>query len=419
MATKNNNNHPKDHNKEPDFMKDLAIKIRKDSEEGKSHGIAEILNVVLNELMQKDRETFQEINKEFQEIQANGYYKRNLSLSFGQLNLKIPRIRSGNSFRPAILPPHWKRIDKEYEELIMAMLCNGYTFSQIERSCKKLGLPYSKETLNDALDLIADKMDYYKNRMLDKEWLAVFIDACHTQMRDENRKNQKTVIFVAVGIKLDGSKETLGFWTLKGSENKAFWTDVFQDLIQRGATKILNVVTDNFNGLDDVVKKLFPLAYRQLCLVHLARNIHRSIAKRNSKEAMRLWRNIKDARNLEEGEIFFDQLVNIVKNEKPEMAELMKKQKNYYLNFLIFPEETRKHLYTTNAVESLNSGIERMRNDLGGYFASQRSLEINLFIQFANLHDLWSRKPIPVIKAYQYELNQIFALRYGLQEEKV
>ncbi|WP_167884298.1 IS256 family transposase [Leptospira ilyithenensis] len=202
-----------------------------------------------------------------------GFYKRDLKLTLGDLNLKIPRIRSGTQFRPAILPPHWKRIDKDYEELLIAMLSNGYSYAQIERSCKKPGLPFSKETLNDSLDFIAEKMDYYKNRPLDKEWIAVFIDACHSQMRDENRKNQKTVIFVACGIKRDETKEILGFWTLKGSENKGFWTDVFQDLIQRGATKILSIITDNFNVLDDVVKKLFPLAYRQLCMVHLARKI--------------------------------------------------------------------------------------------------------------------------------------------------
>ncbi|TGN20224.1 transposase [Leptospira idonii] len=81
------------------------------------------------------------------------------------------------------------------------------------------------------------------------------------------------------------------------------------------------------------------------------------------------------------------------------MADLLKKQKDHYLTFLLFPEDTRKHFYTTNAVESINSGIERMRNDLGGYFASTRFLEVNLFIQFCNLHGLWSRKPIPAISS--------------------
>ncbi len=399
--------------REPDFLDEMLHKVYSGQADGKRVGITDLIQDLVNELMKRDRDN---LLGDALNLSANGFYKRDLKLTLGDLNLKIPRIRSGSQFRPAILPPHWKRIDKDYEELLIAMLCNGYSYAQIERSCKKLGLPFSKETLNDSLDFIAEKMDYYKNRPLDKEWIAVFIDACHTQMRDENRKNQKTVIFVACGIKRDGTKEILGFWTLKGSESKGFWTDVFQDMIQRGATKILSIITDNFNGLDDVIKKLFPLAYRQLCMVHLARNLHHNLKKANSKEAMRLWRDIKDARNFDEGEIYFHKLVELVKLEKPEMADHLLKQKNHYLTFLLFPEDTRKHFYTTNAVESINSGIERMRNDLGGYFASVRSLEVNLFIQFCNLHDLWSRKPIPAVRANIYELNQLFDLRYGSME---
>lgn len=397
-------------NREPDFVDDVLAKIRETQARGEHYGITMLMQDLMNELMMRDRD---DVVKQFPELQGNGYYKRKLNLTLGDLNLKIPRIRMGSTYRPSILPPRWKRIDKDYEEMLIAMLCNGYSYSQVEKTCKEMGLPFSKESLNDALDFIAEKMDYYKNRELDKEWIAVFIDACHTQMRDENRKNQKTVIYVACGINREGNKEILGFWTLKGSENKAFWTEVFQDLIQRGASKILTIITDNFSGLDDVIRKLYPLAYRQLCMVHLARNIYRNLLKKNVKEAMRLWKDIKEARNFDEGEIYFQKLVELVQTEKKDFAEQLLKQKNDYLTFLLFPEETRKHFYTTNAVESINSGIERMRNDLGGYFASKRSLEVNLFIQFANLHDLWARKKIPIIRAYLYEINQLFALKYG------
>jgi len=400
--------------KQPDFVDQMLQKVLENKANGERTGIAVILEEFINELMKRDRDNFL---KDHLEMPANGFYKRDLKLTLGELNLKIPRIRSGTTFRPAILPPHWKRIDKDYEELLIAMMCNGYSQAQIERACKSLKLPFSREAMNDVLDFIAEKMDFYKNRPLDSEWLGVFIDAYHTHLRDENRKNQKTVIFVACGIKLDGTKEILGFWTLKGSENKQFWTDVFQDLIQRGATKILAIVTDNFNGLDAVIKKLFPLAYRQLCLVHLARNLHRHVSKPDKGSVMRLWRLIKESRNFEEGEIYFDQLVQAV-SWKKEFAEKLTEQKEHYLTFLIFPEETRKHFYTTNAVESINAGIERMRNDLGGYFASIRSLEVNLFIQFSNLMDLWSRKPIPAIRSSIYELNQIFSLRYASADLK-
>ena len=131
---------------------------------------------------------------------------------------------------------------------------------------------------------------------------------------------------------------------------------------------------------------------------------------------MKLWRQIKDSSNIEEGEIYFDKLVDLIRREKPDYADYLHDRKDNYLTFLIFPEPTRKHFYTTNAVESINSGIERMEKDLGGYFASIRCLEVNLFIQFSNLSDLWLRKPIPAVRSCLYELQQIFALRYSSED---
>jgi putative transposase len=399
-----------DPNREPDFVDQVLQKVLKAKSEGTSFGISAMLEEFLNEIMLRDREVAKSL---IEQIPKNGFYKRKLNLSIGELNLKIPRVRFGSSYRPAILPEKWKRVDKEYEELLLAMMCNGYTYTQIEKTCHELNLPFSKDTLEDVVNFMAEKMDFYKRRELDKEWIAVFIDACHTKVRDENRKNQKHVTYIACGITLEGKKEILGSWTLKGNENKSFWTEVLQDLIQRGATKILSIITDNFNGLDEVIKKLYPLAYRQLCMVHLARNLYRNLSKSNVKEAIRLWKDIKEARNYDEGIFYFDKLIKFISIDKQEYAEQLAKQKEDYLTFLHFPEDTRTHFYTTNAVESINSGIERMRNDLGGYFASQKTLDVNLFIQFCNLQDLWFRKPMPKIRSCIYELNQLFQLRYG------
>ena len=93
------------------------------------------------------------------------------------------------------------------------------------------------------------------------------------------------------------------------------------------------------------------------------------------------------ADNFEEGEKIYNELLDFVKTEKPAYSKFLEKLKNNYLNFLKYPEDVRKFIYTTNIVESINSGIEKMRYDLGGYFASLKSLETNLFIQLINLHD--------------------------------
>ena len=106
-----------------------------------------------------------------------------------------------------------------------------------------------------------------------------------------------------------------------------------------------------------------------------------------------------------------------MEEEKEEWAKELSAQAERYLAFLEYPEEVRKHIYTTNPVESVNAGIELMRLELGGYFPSQQALEVNLFIQVVNLQDRWWRRPIPTVRAKSYELLQIFAMKYELAED--
>ena len=100
----------------------------------------------------------------------------------------------------------------------------------------------------------------------------------------------------------------------------------------------------------------------------------------------------------------------------PGIAEFYRKLKDNYLAFLKYPQASRKFIYTSNAVESINAGIEKMRLNLGGYFPSSRALEVNLFIQMINLEDLWERKPIAQLKECLYEIRQLFDLRFEMKE---
>ncbi|WP_149267318.1 IS256 family transposase [Deferribacter autotrophicus] len=252
-------------------------------------------------------------------------------------------------------------------------------------------------------ELIYEKLDYFKTRPLKSDWFSVFIDAYHCELREEG-KMVKISIFVAVGIDMDGYKHILGYWVHKGNENLGLWSEVFQDLINRGLSKVFVFVTDNFSGLDKLLKKFFPLSDHQLCYVHFARNLRNKLSPKVSKEAIALWKKIKMAYDYDEGCKLYDQLLTLVEKNKPDYAKYLQKYKENYLNFLKYPEDIRKYVYTTNIVESINAGLERMRYDVGGYFGSMKTIEINLFVQLINLHDSWLTKPIPVLKSKAYDL---------------
>jgi transposase-like protein len=393
-------------------MSPLFEEIDKYISKGGYPNIKNLFEELLNYVMKKEREHY--LTKNTFDY-ANGYYNRKLNINFGELNLKIPRVRIGNSFRPALLPPKWKRVDKDYEELLLAMLSNGYSKAKIEKTFRKIGLPYSEDSLEIVEDLIKEKLDYFKTRPLGPDWFCVFIDAYHCEIRADN-KMQKTSIFVAVGIDLEGYKHILGYWIRRGNENLGFRNEVFQDLINRGLSKVLVFVTDNFQGLNKLIQKLFPLSEHQLCFVHLARNIKNKLSAKTSRQAISYWKKIKMADDYKEGEELYEKLLDVIRENKPDYGNYLSKLKENYLNFLKYPEEIRKYIYTTNIVESLNAGLEKMRYDTGGYLGSRKMLEINLFVQLVNIHDNWLRKPNPVLKGKSYELKQLFNIKFNLTD---
>ncbi len=163
-------------------------------------------------------------------------------------------------------------------------------------------------------------------------------------------------VFVALGIDFTGTKHILGFWPLKGRKSKVFWIEVLQDLINRGLKRPLLFVTDDFRGLTEVIKQLFPYAQHQLFLLHLQRNLKAKLPSRTYR---------KDPFSLNCAWLTTDRKV---KNSLPKSARWSKKNtspgakalKTHYLAFLDYRQEVRKHIYSTNPVESINAGLEKM-----------------------------------------------------------
>ena len=286
----------------------------------------------------------------------------------------------------------------------------------IKRTLETLNLPYREEAIEDLTDLIYDHLDAYRTSPLPEELFVVFIDAYHGELRDENGKIAEVSIYVALGIDMEGYKQILGYWIKQGKENKNFWIEIFQDMISRGMSKVGIFVTDDFSGLTKVIEKFFPQSDHQLCWVHMKRNLRREFSGDKYSKMKAQLKKVHASTTKEEGRGYWKKFVEIVKEYNPAMGKRYEEKEEHYLAFLDYPEELRKYIYTTNAVESVNSGIERMRNELGGYFPSMKALEMNLFIQLSNLNDMCMRRPIPAIKANLYRLRQIMRSKFEMEE---
>ena len=372
-----------------------------------------LLEELLNSIMEQERVHYLE---KYPEDRANGFYPRSLGISLGKLDLKVPRVRFGKDFRPSLLPPKWKRVTQDYEEMLLAFLTNGYREEDIKRTLASLKIPFSKEALKNVLSLIQEKLQVFLSQPLPSDWLAIFIDAFHTQMRTEHGTIKKIVLFTAVGIDLQGYKHILGYWIYEGSENTKFWTEVLKNLMARGVSRVLIFITDDFPGLREVLRKLFPEAHHQLCFTHFRRNLRNELSKGLYQKVKEKMEKLKVAEDPEEGKALIEEVAELVEKEKPKMARQIREKVENYTSFLHYPREIRRHIYTTNPVEGLNRSLEVMRLELGGYFPSRQCLEANLFVQAVNLADRWQRRPLSTVKAARAELKRLLVLRYDMEE---
>ena len=220
-----------------------------------------------------------------------------------------------------------------------------------------------------------------------------------------------------MGIDLQGRKDVYGFYTFFGNENKGDWLKVLNDLIERGLKRVLIVISDDFSGLTEGVKALYPLTEHQLCYVHLQRNVRRHMSTRDASAFNKELANIRLSKDLQEGKERFESLCREYRDRYPTFIKGILQKAGHYLCFLRYPEDLRKHIYTTNAVESLHSKIELIRMRLGGYFQSVSVLEINMMLQLDRLKQGKWKKPVPLVKARAYEILQLFNMKFHAQTQ--
>ena len=125
----------------------------------------------------------------------------------------------------------------------------------------------------------------------------------------------------------------------------------------------------------------------------------------------------KESQSKEDGLKHFNDACSMIERTDRSYADRLRGRADNYLAFLAYPAEVRKYIYTTNSVESINSGLDYIRRELGGYFPSKESLDVNYFVQIVNLNDSWMRTPVPMISSRSYELRQILAMKFELKEE--
>jgi len=377
-------------------------------------GIKTIAALLLNELMKKEREIYL---RESIDNKANGYYERQLACFLGNLGISVPRDRK-SEFRPAILPSEWQKGDESFQEFILNLVLQSYSPNKIKALLQSMNLPYSAEQIEEIKEDLYNKAKEIRTRELPSDMFALFIDAYHTQIKDEEvNRIKKSVIYNIVGIDMEGRKSLVSYYIYFGSESKEDWLQILNDLIKRGLKRVMVIVSDDFPGLTQAIGNLFPHTDHQLCFLHMQRNIKKNMSKQDAKQFYEELSLIKKINDYEKAIVKFEDLCKSYEKKYPSYIKGLLNKKDNYFNYKKYPEQVRKYIYTTNVVENINSRIELIRANTGGYFQSIKTAEVAIYVTVNRIEKNKWKEPLPLVKSALYELKQIFVKKFYEQTQ--
>jgi transposase-like protein len=342
---------------------------------------------------------------------GNGSYERALELGSLDVQLDVPRTRSGE-FRPTLLPPLYHRgYSAEVHQLLLALLSSARSINAAKTALKNLGLVCSEDELDAVAKEFIEEFELRNSRPVDPDLIALFVDGKYVEFKDGERLRPAT-IYVAVGLDRDGQKRVLACVTRPGRESLEEWKKLLRMLLERGLRRVLIVVQDDFSGLLPITQSLFPQADVQLCIVHMQRNAKTHLGKPEASEFTQRLRAIKACYSPERAALDFDELCQQFEPASPTFIAELRKKRDHYLCFLHYPEPLQPTFSTTNVVEAVNGQLERLRRNNGGYFQSEENLKLKLAIAMRHLEDgKWAR-PCADARSCIDQLNALFERRF-------
>lgn len=399
-----------------DFIINEAVKQYQEGNITSGLDVENFLDGLLQPLMQKllDAELTNHLeytkydHKEGVTNTRNGYCKeKTVKTTHGNIKIKTPRDREA-TFEPIIIEKGQTKLTN-FEDKCIALYAKGVSVRDIEKTLKEIyGVKINKDAITTLISVVSEETEKWRKRQLKPLYVFTYADCLYVPIKGD-LTSEKKAIYVVIGVDAEGYKDILGMWIDK-TESGSFWSNVFEDLKERGVKDILYMSSDGIAGFKGSLEQVFPKTQSQRCVVHLVRNIYGLCPKKQAKEIIADYKKIYTSSNIEEANANLEDFIN--KNEK-EHKKVVKKVKDFmqYLEPLFeLPQEIRKCIYTSNAVESVNSALRKMTRGKGA-FPSENSVYKVLYLRLKELKEKWS-KPIPNWKIIQPQLIEIFGDRY-------
>ena len=320
----------------------------------------------------------------------NGKSRKTMLTGTSKVTLDIPRDRDG-SFAPKLIAKYQRRFP-DFDDKVISMYARGMSVREIRMHLEELyGIDVSPDLISAVTDAVLEEVAEWQNRPLDACYPLVFFDAIRVKIRDEGFVRNKA-IYIALGILPDGTKEILGLW-IEQTEGAKFWMRVMNELKARGLGDILIAVVDGLKGFPEAINAVFPDAVVQTCIVHLIRHSMNFAGWKDRKQVAQALRAVYRAKDADAAAVALDAFEAGPWGMKyPAIAPAWRRNWDLVIPFFAFPEPVRRIIYTTNAIEALNSKLRRAVR-ARGHFPNDEAATKLLYLALNRAAQDWKRPP--------------------------
>ena len=346
-----------------------------------------ILEVEMGEHLGRDKYDRQTDIDQDDRNYRNGYSKKTLRSSFGDVDLDVPRDRKAE-FEPQIIKKY-ETVCNELDKKIISLYAKGMSTRDIQAEVEDLyGITLSPSMISKITDKVIATATEWQNRMLDEIYPIVYLDAMYFKVRS-NGKIVNKAVYICLGYTLEGYKDILGIW-VDEAEGAKFWLSICNDLKNRGVKKILIACMDGLKGLPQAIKTVFPTVDIQTCIVHQIRNSIKYIASKDKKAFMK---DLKEVYKATTEELALAQLDNLKEKWGSNYGMVIDSWYNNWNNldtFFKFSPQIRKLIYTTNVLEGFNRQVRKFTK-VRTIFPTDESLNKCVYLATMEIMEKWTQ----------------------------
>ena len=317
----------------------------------------------------------------------NGYSRKTMHTSYGDMELDIPRDRNGE-YEPRVVKKYQNTLTQDMEEKIISMYAKGMTTGDIESHLRELyGIDVSDSTISRITDKVLPIVKEWQERPLEEVYAVVYLDAIHFHVRNDGRIVKKAV-YIALGIDMDGRRDVLGMYVGE-NESAKFWLSILNGLKNRGVRDILIACIDGLTGFPQAISAVFPETEIQHCIIHQIRNSTKFVSYKDLKALMADLKRVYTASTEEIALLELEAFAEKWDSKYPTISKSWNENWATLSTYFKYPEEIRKIIYTTNTVEGFNRQLRKVTKNKS-VFPTDDSLLKMLYLAAMDITRKWT-----------------------------